>query len=375
MNFVMPVQILNILSAAGHEAFFVGGCVRDYLLGRTIHDWDITTSALPEETMSCFDHCVPTGIKHGTITVLLDDLQAEVTTYRTDGSYADGRHPDQVTFVRSLSEDLARRDFTINAMAMDSEGRITDLYGGQDDLRKRSIRCVGNPELRFREDALRMLRACRFSAQLGFSVEEDTRSAMERLADLTNALSVERIRDEVEKTLLSDHPEVLQDMANMCLLSCCDPDMNADCGWIAGLPKERAVRWAALCKSWPDLDPVRMRLEKRLALDAAFSGRTDCPSSRLEWKQLIAAQGETRTLLVAELYDQMETCREVLNSGECLSLRELAVNGNDLSGSYGKDTGKVLRLLLDHVLQYPEDNVKEILLKILQNSIDYCYWV
>ena len=162
----LPNQILNVLSSAGYEAYYVGGCVRDTILGRPVHDWDVTTSALPEQVMACFDHCVPTGLKHGTVTVLLDGLSAEVTTFRTDGSYRDGRRPENVTFVRSLREDLARRDFTINAMAMDACGEITDLYGGREDLAQCVIRCVGDPEQRFREDALRMLRALRFSAQL-----------------------------------------------------------------------------------------------------------------------------------------------------------------------------------------------------------------
>ena len=164
MQTARPSVILETLRRAGYEAWYVGGCVRDTLLGREIHDWDVTTSALPEQTMACFAHCVPTGIRHGTVTVLEDGVSAEVTTYRTDGSYADGRHPDQVTFVRTLAKDLARRDFTINAMAMDDQGRLVDLWDGQQDLKDKIIRCVGEPERRFREDALRMLRAIRFYA-------------------------------------------------------------------------------------------------------------------------------------------------------------------------------------------------------------------
>ena len=166
-----PDLILKTLEGAGFAACFVGGCVRDTLLGRPVHDWDVTTSALPEEIMALFPRCIPTGIKHGTVTVLLRGESFEVTTFRRDGAYHDGRHPDGVVFVPNLTEDLARRDFTINAMAMHLDGRITDCFDGKADLKRGIIRCVGDPERRFREDALRMLRAWRFSAQLGFAID------------------------------------------------------------------------------------------------------------------------------------------------------------------------------------------------------------
>ena len=171
-----PDLILKTLEDAGFAACFVGGCVRDTLLGRPVHDWDVTTSALPEEIMALFPRCIPTGIKHGTVTVLLNGESFEVTTFRRDGAYHDGRHPDGVVFVPNLTEDLARRDFTINAMAMHLDGSITDCFDGKADLKRGIIRCVGDPERRFREDALRMLRALRFSAQLGFQIEDDAPS-------------------------------------------------------------------------------------------------------------------------------------------------------------------------------------------------------
>ena len=165
-----PDAILQTLERAGFEARYVGGCVRDTLLGRPVHDWDIASQALPEDVLRLFPRCVPTGLQHGTVTVLLDGTSAEVTTYRLDGAYHDSRHPDGVRFVRSLADDLARRDFTINAMAMDLSGTITDLFGGREDLARGVIRCVGDAETRFREDALRMLRARRFAAQLVFAL-------------------------------------------------------------------------------------------------------------------------------------------------------------------------------------------------------------
>ena len=296
-----PVEIVKKLRAAGYEAYFVGGCVRDMLLGRQIHDWDITTSALPEETMACFAHCIPTGIRHGTVTVLLEDCQAEVTTYRTDGSYADGRHPEQVTFVRSLAEDLARRDFTINAMAMDETGTLTDLYGGRTDLQAKLLRCVGDPERRFREDALRMLRALRFSAQLGFEIEEQTREAIAHCSALCAQLSVERIRDELEKTLLSQHPERIEEMISLGLLKQFAPELTGGCGWLAALPAERAVRWAGLCRVWPELDLMKLRLDRRTARDAMESARLPVPRTRMEWKYLIAEKGKVQAMLLSQL--------------------------------------------------------------------------
>lgn len=368
-----PITILNTLSAAGYEAYYVGGCVRDHLLCRPIHDWDITTSALPEQTMACFVHCVPTGIKHGTVTVLLDGLQAEVTTFRCDGSYHDGRHPEQVTFVRSLEQDLARRDFTINAMAMDRNGRLVDLYGGRSDLDAKLLRCVGDPERRFREDALRMLRAIRFSAQLGFAIEPQTWAAIERCAPLCAGLSAERIRDEVEKTLLSPCPERLLDMARFGMLQPYGAEPTGDLAWLTDLPAIRSVRWAGLCRLWPSLNLHALRLDRKTARDAMEIGRESWPQSRLQWKQFTARQGQERAILAAQLAGFEELLQQILASGECLSLKELAVSGKDFPDLPGKCVGEILHTLLYHVLEHPEDNQKKILLGIIENSIDYCY--
>lgn len=204
------IHILRTLRAEGFEAYAVGGCVRDSLLGRVPHDWDITTSALPADIIRIFRRTVETGIAHGTVTVLLDDEAFEITTFRVDGTYSDGRHPDQVSFTSSLEEDLQRRDFTINAMAWNEEKELVDLYGGADDLRERRIRCVGAPEERFSEDALRILRAVRFSAQLDFRIDEAAFSAMRTLAPSLAGISAERICAELLKLLGSDHPDYLR---------------------------------------------------------------------------------------------------------------------------------------------------------------------
>ena len=203
-------QVLHTLNEAGHEAFVVGGCVRDILRGVAPHDWDITTSALPEETMALFPHfAIPTGLKHGTVTVLKGDYPCEVTTYRADGDYSDHRRPDGVTFTRSLREDLARRDFTVNAMAMDSEGNVVDPFGGREDLAAGILRCVGEAEKRFSEDALRILRALRFAATLGFAIEEETKQAIFALKDDLHYVAAERVREEVTKLLLGDAAEAI----------------------------------------------------------------------------------------------------------------------------------------------------------------------
>lgn len=201
-------EILYRLHSHGYEAYIVGGCVRDALLKRDAKDWDITTSALPLEVKELFRNTVDTGIQHGTVMVIKNGEGYEVTTYRVDGEYKDGRHPSSVTFTRSLSEDLKRRDFTINAFAWDDNGLI-DLFDGLSDLKNGIIRCVGNPDERFNEDALRIMRAVRFSAQLGFEIEPETKAMISKYKERLKDISRERIRVEFEKTLISDNPSVV----------------------------------------------------------------------------------------------------------------------------------------------------------------------
>ena len=203
-------NIINTLEEAGYEAYAVGGCVRDSILGREPDDWDITTSAKPEETKHLFPRTVDTGIKHGTVTVLLGGEGFEVTTYRIDGTYEDGRHPTEVTFTANLKEDLRRRDFTINAMAYNDRSGLVDLYGGLADMENRVIRCVGDAGERFDEDALRMLRAVRFSAQLGYRIDEATGEAVRALAPNLQKISAERIQAELVKLVTSPHPDYLR---------------------------------------------------------------------------------------------------------------------------------------------------------------------
>ena len=258
-------SLLRRLNDAGHEAFAVGGCVRDTLLGRAPHDWDICTSAMPEEIHACFSdlRTVDTGIVHGTVTVLLNRTPYEITTFRREGTYTDHRRPDGVTFVRSLSEDLARRDFTINAMAAGPDGTVHDPYGGQADLDRGLIRCVGDPSARFQEDALRILRALRFAAQLDFTIDPDTVRAAREQKALLCFVSGERIYAELNRLLagpgaarvLRTYPdllaEVLPEIAPCIGFQQHNPCHNEDvwnhtCTALSYSRPDRLVRWTLL---------------------------------------------------------------------------------------------------------------------------------
>ncbi len=203
-------KIIDRLTAAGYEAYAVGGCVRDSVLGKEPNDWDITTSAKPMEVKQLFSRTIDTGIKHGTVTVMLDKQGFEVTTYRIDGDYEDGRHPKQVTFTACLEEDLKRRDFTINAMAYNEQTGLVDIFGGMQDIQRNVVKCVGDAKERFTEDALRMMRAVRFSAQLGYQIEEGTKKAIRSMAPNLKLISAERIQAELVKLVISPHPDYLR---------------------------------------------------------------------------------------------------------------------------------------------------------------------
>lgn len=207
--------IIDTIQSAGFEAYVVGGCVRDSILGRKPEDWDITTSARPEQVKALFRRTIDTGIQHGTVTVMLDKEGFEVTTYRVDGKYEDSRHPKEVTFTPNLEEDLKRRDFTINAMAYNDTEGLIDIFGGLTDIEAGLIRCVGDPEERFGEDALRIMRAIRFSAQLGYKIHEDTEAAIRKLAPTLQKISAERIQVELTKLLISPHPDILRNAYDM----------------------------------------------------------------------------------------------------------------------------------------------------------------
>ena len=330
-----PDAIIKTLEGAGFEARYVGGCVRDTLLNRPIHDWDIASQALPEDVLCLFPHCVPTGIRHGTVTVLLDGVSAEVTTYRLDGAYHDGRHPDGVRFVRSLADDLARRDFTINAMAMDEHGAITDLFGGRDDLARRVIRCVGDPQ---------------------------TQAAICRCAPLCAQLSRERVREEAEKALLSDRPEYFGRMLAEGLLEACMQAADADFSGLSALPQTPEARWTAAKLRCPALDPASFRLPAKLCRLVELTAQTwQEGRTEADWKRLIAEHGWETARLQADL-QRSDAVRQIETRGDCVTLRQLAVTGADFPTLRGKDVGRMLHLLLLYVLDHPNQNTKSQLL-------------
>ena len=373
-----PKYVLNILCAldsAGHRAVLAGGCVRDSLLGRRPSDWDIASSASPEEVLALFPRCVPTGIKHGTVTVLSGGGSVEVTAFRAEGGYSDHRRPDSVSFGCPLEADLARRDLTVNAMAMDAAGEITDPFGGRDDLRRRLLRCVGEPERRFDEDALRMLRTVRFSAQLGFEIEPRTLEAIRALAHLASGLSAERVRDELLKTLRSPAPGLVWQLVDLGLLGAClaPGDASAPREALDVLPIY--ARLAHFCRDL-ELGGYIMSTDRFLAA-LRFDGETIrrtasavevLKSGSRDWKRLLRGHGEAAVLAA---HPKNRALRAVLRSGECWELSSLAIGGRELAalGYSGPELGRELRRLLDHVIDCPADNRADILCKLVERKV------
>lgn len=383
-------QVLRGLQARGHVAYLVGGCVRDMALGVRPHDWDICTGALPEQVMEVFPGALPTGLKHGTVTVRINSRSVEVTTFRSEENYADHRHPETVRFVGELTTDLSRRDFTINAMALSPDGLIMDPFGGLTDLEHRCIRCVGSPELRFEEDALRMFRALRFSARLDFTIEEATLAAIGKKAHLASALAAERIRDEVEKTLLTPRPETVGLMQHLGLLDgflCARADALPELKLLTKLPRKALDRWMALCvilrrrgliSSVEDF-LTALRLDSRTircCTDGAALLEGRKPRGAPEWKRLLRRWGVDTVSCAARCRDALDggsssrELKSVLKSGECFSMKHLAVSGDDLTalGLKGRELGEMLNFLLDYVIEYPENNRRELLLSLAGNT-------
>jgi len=382
-------QVLQGLQARGYMAYLVGGCVRDMILGRTPNDWDICTSALPEQVMEVFPGAKPTGLKHGTVTVHINSRAVEVTTFRSEGRYTDHRHPESVHFVGELTTDLSRRDFTINAIALSPSGLLMDPFGGLEDIHCRLIRCVGNPEQRFEEDALRMFRALRFSARLGFSIEEGTLAAMREKAPLASSLAAERIRDELEKTLLSPHPEVVGQMITLGLLDDYLPQRGSALpvlDAIARLPRKALDRWMALCHILRRCGLIvsaedflsALRLDNRTIRCCSIGMELLTqpePQTAAEWRRQLRCHGVDTVSCAARCRDILEhgsgyrELRAVLKSGSCFSMRHLAITGDDLValGFSGRELGEMLNFLLDYVIEYPENNRRELLLSLAGN--------
>lgn len=369
------------LEAAGHEAYLVGGCVRDRLLGREIHDIDIATSALPEQVMELFPKVVPTGLKHGTVTVVRDGEHFEVTTFRHESAYSDARHPDEVVFVRDLREDLARRDFTINAMAAGTDGRTVDPFGGLDDLRRGLVRCVGEADERFGEDALRMLRGIRFAAEFGFELESATWSGLLARKEMLRHVAMERVGAELDKMMAGCDPgEAVRLLRASGLLAFAKeslptelpdlegvsepgPGRNAESGtdW-SRLPNPDG-RWAALwLLSGADLSQAlewarRLRFSVRrgeaIAAVAGVHGRltgsgavhgTDDSEKRRLWVEAVIRFGAEAARMYLDVVEAFPSLRESVPWGDgwdrmaeewldrmpASAVRELAVRGDEL---------------------------------------------
>lgn len=439
MKLTIPVnaeKILRVLENQGFEAFIVGGCVRDSILGRRPDDWDITTSARPEQVKALFRRTVDTGLKHGTVTVLMDKESYEVTTYRIDGEYEDGRHPKEVAFTASLEEDLKRRDFTINAMAYHPDRGLVDLFHGMDDIRAEIIRCVGNPLERFGEDALRILRAVRFSAQLGFSIEAETKTGIEELAPNLKLVSAERIQTELVKLLVSPHPDYFltayetgitrqflpefdacmetgQNTPHHCLsvglhtlqsLLNIRPDkvlrltmllhdigkpavkktdengrdhfkMHGPAGEKMASAILRRLKFdndtiSKVCRliRWHDDRPAPDMCSVRRAVNRI--GEDIFPLYlEVQRADMLAQSTYKREEKAARLEGVNECYRKILEEGQCVSLKSMAVSGRDLiAAGYapGPELGEILDRLLEHVLEHPEDNEKDRLLALLK---------
>ena len=375
-------EIIHKLNEHGFEAFAVGGCVRDTLLQREPGDWDITTSARPQQVKALFRRTIDTGIQHGTVTIMFGKTGYEVTTYRIDGEYEDGRHPKQVEFTSNLTEDLKRRDFTINAMAYSHQTGIVDEFGGMEDLERHTIRCVGVAMERFTEDALRILRAIRFSAQLDFTIEEETRKAISVIAPNIAKVSKERIQVELTKLLLSDHPEYMKQVFGTGISPYISPAF-AKLPWQNicipnTLKKEKYIRWAA-CLRLVDADQA-VRILKDLKLDNDTIGKV---KTLVNWSgRELAAEAEPvrrgMSQMDPEVWDALLELNEysdeirrltaqIRADGDCLSLKELDVKGRDLMEAGvkpGKELGNILGQMLDYVLAHPGENQKERLLEM-----------
>lgn len=436
MKIVLPENVKNIieeLNKAGFEAYAVGGCVRDSILGRIPNDWDITTNAKPLDVKSIFRRTVDTGLKHGTVTVLIGKEPYEVTTYRIDGEYEDSRHPKEVSFTSDLKEDLLRRDFTINAMAYNDTDGLVDIFGGMEDIEAKVIRCVGEPKERFSEDALRLLRAIRFAAQLGYNIEEKTYEAIKELSQTLKNISAERIQAELNKILVSDNPSMLKTAFETGLTAQFIPELDLCFNTVQNNPHHCYNVGDHIIKAIESIEPDKtLRLTmllhdiakpqckktgedgidhfhghqikssemvvdilRRLKYDNDTIDKTKrfvkYHDERLEagtkimrramnrigadafpdifkvWVADVSAQSDyQREEKFARIERNKSDYEEIIAKNECVTLKDLAVTGRDLINAgmqAGPALGEVLDQMLKDVIEEPDHNNKEYLLK------------
>ena len=374
--------IIETLQKNGYEAYAVGGCVRDMLNGDTPHDFDITTSAEPEAVISLFKKTVPTGIKHGTVTVIINGVPNEVTTYRTDGEYRDHRRPDSVIFVKSLREDLARRDFTVNAMAYNKKDGLKDFFGGKQDIQNRILRAVGEPKRRFYEDALRILRLFRFSSVLGFNIEENTLKAALGYAPTLKNVSAERIYSELLKTVCGKNPAALKPLTDIGGLRFSGLTAAPDYGILPLLNSADTKLFAFLYSGGAEVTAALDFLKvpnktKKTARDMLTLLNMPFPSTKTEIKEMLYL---TSPLSVENYFDYKaaygENCEnarnmlsEIIENAEPYKISDLKICGKDLKklGISGRETGEMLEALRKYVIPDPTLNTKSRLLEEIKN--------
>lgn len=402
--------ILDKFHNNSYEAFIVGGCVRDTLLSRPLNDYDITTNAMPEETIKLFKKTIPTGIKHGTITVLINKEPYEVTTYRIDGEYLDNRRPEEVIFVSNIKEDLARRDFTINALAYSPYLGFKDYFNGEEDLKNKIIRAVGDANKRFNEDALRMIRAIRFSSQLNFEIEEETYNAIKKNSELIKNISIERINVELTKTLLSKNPSkgilLLEDTRILENLFFENHNKYFSKEYFRGniisLDKSTnslALRLSLLISTYfkdiSDSDFRKILRQLRFdnkTISNCFNLYSNLNSylsinSNKELKKLISSIGRDLIFILFEyalllpnlknqdiekIHELISETRRILNDKEPISTKDLAISGSDIIAEFkikpGKELGAIINYLVDKVLENPKLNNRADLFNIIEND-------
>lgn len=437
----IPTQVAYImeqLEQKGFEAFIVGGCVRDSIIGRSPQDWDITTNAKPQDIKAAFDKTIDTGLQHGTVTVMIEGFAYEVTTYRTEGTYINNRKPEKVDFIDSIEEDLCRRDFTINAMAYNYTSGLIDPFNGLSDIKEKMVKAVGDAAQRFQEDALRMLRAIRFSAQLGYSIESDTLSAIKQKNALIKNISAERIRDELNKILMAN-PMAFELLHKAGLLEYVLPELDRcfdveqqnpyhmyniaihSLHSASHIAKDLQLRWTMLLHDIGKADTISMdskginhfyghekfsaekaeHIMRRLRFDSLSISRimililyhdmepADGEKSIRKaistigvdlfdsWLQVKKADIEAQSSYkAAERIEKLEKVKiiyeKILIENQCLTIRDLAIDGNDLMTigfKQGKELGRVLQIILEQVLEQPELNEKSTLLELAKKHL------
>ena len=378
-------KIISVLENAGYEAYIVGGAVRDYLLGKKPEDFDITTSCPPEKIITLFDKTIPTGIKHGTVTVVAEDTLCEVTTYRIDGEYHTNRAPESVTFTGNLPDDLSRRDFTINAMAYNEKDGLVDLFSGHIDLNTGIIKTVGEAEKRFCEDALRILRAVRFACQLGFRIENKTRCAAIKLSERLDSISGERIFTELSKALLSDNLSELEYFINNGGLKSIGINSATALNSINMLPKTLYLRFFAfLMLNDADFKKTVQRLKfsnnlceqiEKLYRLSTFGNSFN----RVTLKQMLnVAKYDivlsyltfTHSIRSIDTTNDINLLKDVIQKNEPYCISMLDISGDDIAqlGFNGKEIGKVLSFLLNECIVSPTLNRKKILIKLIESK-------